>query len=234
MERRLVSVTYRQIKADILGRIARGEWKPGSPIPSESELATRYGSARATVNRAMRELADDGLIERKRKSGSRVRLAPARQARFAIPLVREEIEAQGVVYRYALIASDIRPAPDWLRARIGLRGGAEVRHVVCLHLADSSPYQYEDRWINLDVLPQARLADFATTGPNEWLVAHVPLSEVEIGISAMAADRSLAEYLACADGDPLLRIERSTRWNDRPVTFVRLVHRRGHRMSTRY
>lgn len=69
-------VTYRDIKADILGRITRGEWKPGSLIPGELELAETYGSARATVNRAMRELAEDGIIERKRKSGSRVRSSP--------------------------------------------------------------------------------------------------------------------------------------------------------------
>ena len=32
---RIVSATYRDIKADILGKITRGEWKPGSLIPSE-------------------------------------------------------------------------------------------------------------------------------------------------------------------------------------------------------
>ena len=85
-------VTYRDIKADILGKIIRAEWKAGTPIPGELDLAATYGVARATVNRAMRELVEDGIIERKRKSGSRVRMAPLRQARFDIPLVRREIE----------------------------------------------------------------------------------------------------------------------------------------------
>lgn len=229
-----MAATYREIKADILGRITRGEWKPGSLIPGELELAETYGSARATVSRAMRELADDGIIERKRKAGSRVRLSPLRQARFDIPLVRREIEDQGAAYRYALVHAEVVRAPDWVRARMGLPAGARMRHLVCLHFADAAPYQHEDRWISLAVLPQARDADFAAGGPNEWLVAHVPFSEVEISISATAADAALAEHLACAPGDPLLQIERSTRWNGRAVTFVRLVHRRGHRMTARY
>ena len=229
-----MAATYREIKADILGKITRGEWRPGSAIPSEFELAESYGSARATVNRAMRELAEDGIIERKRKAGSRVRLSPLRQARFDIPVVRREIEGQGAAYRYALVQSEVVPAPDWLRARLGLPEGAEARHLVCLHLADGAPYQHEDRWINLDLLPQAREADFAAEAPTEWLIARIPFSEVEIGITATAADADLARHLGCAPGDPLLQVERSTRWEGRAVTYVRLVHRLGYRMTARY
>ena len=104
--------TYREIKADILRRITQGEWKPGSLVPNESDLAEHYGAARATVNRAMRELAEDGLIERKRKAGTRVRLSPLRQAKFDIPIVRQQIEEQGSTYRYALV----QPCPKHARS----------------------------------------------------------------------------------------------------------------------
>lgn len=229
-----MTATYRDIKSDILGKITRGEWRPGSLIPGELELAETYGSARATVNRAMRELAEDGIIERKRKSGSRVRLTPLRQARFDIPVIRREIEEQGRAYRYALVRSEVIVAPDWLRARLALNPGDEVRHLVCLHFADGTPWQHEDRWINIGLLPQARDTDFAASGPTEWLMAQIPFSAVEISISATAADSTLALHLGCAQGDPLLMTERSTRWNDQMVTYVRLVHRPGHRMNTRY
>lgn len=226
--------TYRDIKADIRARILRGDWAPGALLPGEIDLAEGYEAARSTVNRAMRELADEGLIERRRKSGSRVRPSPIRQARFDIPLVRREIEERGAAYRYALVRSEVMVAPDWLRARLGLPEGAEVRHLVCLHFADNAPWQHEDRWINLSLLPQARGADFTALGPNEWLVAQVPFSEAEISISATAADAALAAHLGCVPGEPLLQIERSTRWQGQPVTLVRLVHQRGHRMTTRY
>lgn len=229
-----MSVTYRDIKADILAKITRGDWPPGSLIPGELDLADRYGSARATVNRAMRELAEAGIIERKRKSGSRVRLSPVRQARFDIPVARREVEARGSLYRYALVASEVVAAPDWLRARLALAPAARVRHLVCLHFADGLPWQHEDRWISLSLLPQAEEADFAEAAPTEWLMAQIPFSAVEISISATVADAALAAHLDCAAGDPLLLTERLTRWDEQAITYVRLTHRPGHRMTTRY
>jgi GntR family histidine utilization transcriptional repressor len=226
--------SYREIKTDILRRITTGDWKPGSLLPNEQALAESYGTARATVNRAMRELAEDGIIERKRKAGSRVRLSPLRHARFEIPIVRREIEEQGGTYRYALVQSDVTQAPDWLRARMGLTPDSELRHLICLHFADGVPYQHEERWINLDGLPQARDADFSMVGPNEWLVAQVPFSQAEIAISATAATDTLSAHLDCAPGSPLLQIERSTWWQERAVTFVRLVYKRGQSMTARY
>jgi GntR family histidine utilization transcriptional repressor len=226
--------TYRDIKADLLRRIMTGEWKPGHLVPSEIDLSLHYGTARATVNRAMRELAEDGLIERKRKAGTRVRPSPLRQARFDIPIVRRQIEDAGKTYRYALINSECQQAPDWLRARMQLAAQDRARHLICLHFANNTPYQYEDRWINLSLLPQAEGADFTTVGPNEWLVATVPYSDAEISVSATAADQSLADHLGCTAGDPLMLVERATRWQSQAVTYVRLVHHLGYRMTTQY
>ncbi|GAB4390363.1 GntR family transcriptional regulator [Albidovulum sp.] len=229
-----MSVTFRDVKADLLDRIARGALRPGSLLPNETDLAARYGCARATVNRAMRELAEEGIVERRRRAGTRVRMAPVRQARFAIPLVREEIEAQGAQYRHDLLCRELLAAPDWLAGRLELAPGAEVLHLVCLHRADGMPYQHEDRWINLAAVPEARGADFAATGPNEWLVARLPFSSVEISLSAVAADRALAGTLGCAEGDALFRAERRTWLRGAAITLVRLTWRRGHRMTTRY
>lgn len=229
-----MTATYRDVKADILSKITKGDWPLGSLVPNEVDLAETYGCARATVNRAMRELAEEGIIERRRKAGTRVRMAPRRQARFDIPLVRAEIEGQGAAYRYALVSREETPAPDWLRARLQLPEAAKVLHLTCMHYADGAPYQHEDRWINLAQLPQARKADFSDTGPNEWLIAEIPFSDVEIGLSAAQADAALAAHLSCTQGDALFTVERATWWQGQAVTYVRLSHRPGHRLTTRY
>lgn len=226
--------SYRDIKGDMLRRITGGEWPPGTLLPSEMDLSQEYGSARATISRAMRELVDDGIVERKRKAGTRVRLSPLRQARLDIPLVRGEIEEQGAEYRYALVRSEIVTAPDWLRARMNLEPETEVRHLTCVHFADGHPYQFEDRWISLAATPTARTADFRTDGPNEWLVQQVPFSDVEVSFSATAADEEQTQHLGCVRGDPLFLVERQTTWQGQAVTFVKLTYRRGHRMTTRY
>ena len=229
-----MAIGYKELKADILQRIVQGYWPPGSLLPGEVELAEQHGCARATVNRAMRELADDGIVERRRKAGTRVRMAPMRQARFDIPIIRKEVEAIGATYRYALLSREEVTAPDWLCGRLGLARGDRVLHVECMHYADHTPYQHEDRWIDISVLPAARTADFSAVGPNEWLVAAVPFSTVEMSFRATAADRVLAAHLDCAEGAPLFQAERSTWWEEQAITFVRLTYREGYRMTTRY
>ncbi|MGJ8609796.1 MAG: GntR family transcriptional regulator [Octadecabacter sp.] len=229
-----MKATYKDVKSDILTKIVKGVWGPGDLVPNEVDLAVTYGCARATVNRAMRELADDGLIERRRKAGTRVRMTPVRQARFDIPLVRDEVEEKGATYRYSLVSREMHVAPDWLRARIQLPDGGKALHLVCMHYADDIPYEHEDRWINLSALPAAANEDFSAECPSEWLLSTIPFSEAEINLSAGLADQKLSNYLACSVGDPVFSVERSTWWEGDAVTYVRLSYRPGYRLTTRY
>ena len=228
------TTSYRTIKADLLTRIQAGEFPPGTRLPDEIDLAERFGVARTTVARAMRELVDDGLIERRRKAGTRVRLAPLRQARVKIPLVRDEIGEMGADYGYRLLHSAITPAPPEAQARLKIGARTRVRHLVCLHLADGAPYQFEDRWINLAAVPDAAEADFTESGPNEWLVGKIPYSSAEIAFCAAEADAEQSAALGCAAGAALFCIERRTQWQRRVLTCVRLAYRHGHRLMTRY
>ena len=66
--------SYHDIKAIVLTRIRENIWPPGANLPGEIELAKEFGCARATVNRAMRELVDEGILERHR-SNERCRCA---------------------------------------------------------------------------------------------------------------------------------------------------------------
>jgi GntR family histidine utilization transcriptional repressor len=229
-----MKTAFRDVKEDLRSRIVQGIWAPGDLVPNEVDLAAEFKCARATVNRAMRELAEEGLIERKRKAGTRVRLSPMRQARFEIPIVRREIEARGAIYRYALVSRDVVITPDWLRARLNLEPGGKLLYLNCMHYADGSPYQFEDRWINLAALPQAETVDFSDVGPNEWLITTGPFSDAEISFSATSADMDLARHMGCATQDALFMAERTTWWEGDAITYVRLVFQRGHRMTTRY
>ena len=230
----LEKTTFRDVMAEILHRITEGPWGPGTLLPGEVELAEQFRCSRTTMNRALREVSDLGFLDRKRKAGTRVRMAPIRQARFEMPIVRAEVEKSGASYRYVLVSREILAAPDWLRARMNLQAGGEVVHLVCLHSANGQAFQLEDRWINAAALPQALVQDFAGIGPNEWLVATVPYSEVEISFLAVAADASVVAHLDHRLGEPVFCVERATWWQNAAITLVTLSHRRGYRMTTRY
>ncbi|MBW6507809.1 MAG: GntR family transcriptional regulator [Rhodobacteraceae bacterium] len=226
--------SYRVLKAEFLRRIRARVWPPGALIPGELELAAEFGCARATINRALTELAEEGVIDRRRRAGTRVKLSPVRQARFEIPIVRAEVEATGAVYRYALVGRAVGAAPDWLRALRDLPEGARMLHLICMHYADDRPFQHEERWINIAAVPEVATADFSAVGPNEWLVQAVPFTDAEISFSATAAEPRLAEFLAVAPDEPVMLAERTTWLEGQLVTHVRMHFGRGYRLTTRY
>lgn len=226
--------SYRDIKKAILARIRDRTWGPGTLLPGEVELAEEFGCARATVNRAMRELSEEGIIDRKRKAGTRVNLAPVRLAKLAIPLVRAEIEGFGAAYRYALVHRQVITPPDGLRDRMRLGAGEKVLHLQCLHYADDAPFQFEDRWINIAVVPDVPEADFSATGPNEWLVAKVPYTDAEMQFSAIGATPEIARHLSVAPGEAVFLGERATWLADRTVTYVRLYFHSGYKLRMTY
>ncbi|MGC3939724.1 UTRA domain-containing protein [Roseobacter sp. EG26] len=224
--------SYHDIKADVLDRIRKNIWPPGANLPGEIELAEEFGCARATVNRAMRELVSEGILERKRKAGTRVKSSPSRKAKFSIPLIREEITNTGATYRYVLVDRNIIAAPGWLRAQIEIPKGQKVLHLRCMHYAGNRPYQFEERWINLGAVPDAEGFDFKDMGPNDWLVRKVPFTNGELVFSATNATLEIADFLNIAEDDAIFTVERTTWLEDISVTYARLYFARDYKMTT--
>ncbi len=224
--------SWQSVQAEVLRRINAREWKPGEFIPNEAELALEFNCARATVNRALRALAETGLLDRRRKAGTRVALNPVRKATLAIPVIRYEIEGKGQSYRHTVLSRQRAVPPSGIRARMRTEPGVKLVHLVTLHLADGKPYVFGDRWINPEAVPGIDTADLTTKSANEWLVANIPFEGGDFSFSAMTAGPREAEILACKEGEGLFVIDRST-WNSTHViTSVRLTFAPGYRMHT--
>ena len=223
---------WQDLQAEILHRIHSRHWKPGELIPNEVDLADEFGCARATVNRALRAVAEAGLIERRRKAGTRVAVHPVRKATLSIPIIRHQIEERGQAYGYTLIRCvNVAPPPD-IRDKMALGKAAKALHVRALHLADGAPFVYEDRWINPAAVPQIRSVDLSSESANEWLVVNAPFTDGDIAFSAAPADAVAAEVLEIEPGAAVFTVERST-WDQAcAITFVRLTFAPGYRMHT--
>lgn len=223
---------YRQVKQIAINRIQNGTWAPGATLPNETNLAQEFGCTRTTISRAMRELAEEGYLERKRKAGTRVRIHPTRRTRLLIPLIQNEIEATGASYRYALVLRELSLAPDWLSAQLGLDHGTHALHLVCMHYAENQPFVLEDRWINLAAVPQAAQEDFIRTGPNEWLIRQVPYSRAQFGFTAVVTDAKLARFLGTRQGHAIIQADRVTWLDEVPVTYALFSYAPGYRVQT--
>ena len=229
------STLHQRIRADIEKRILKGAWRPGYRIPFEHELMEQYGCSRMTVSKALSELAQADLIERRRRAGSFVRRPQHLSAVLKIADMRAEITALGRSYGYELVHRKLRAATAADRARLGVKKAGKVVAIACRHSADGVPFAVEDRLIDLSSVPEAATADFAREPPGSWLLHHVPWTEAEHTISAIVADDRTAEALDIAVGAPCLVIDRYTWRSARTITAVRLLYPGDtHRLVARF
>ncbi|TQE99261.1 MAG: UTRA domain-containing protein [Spiribacter salinus] len=222
--------SWQAVRDNVLQRIRQHDWPQGSLIPNEAELAEEFGCARSTVNRALRELAATGILERRRKAGTRVAATPARRATFEIPIIEKEVESRGSRYGYVLISQEKRPAPPDIRAQMGLTHATELLHLQSLHLADGTPYIYEDRWINPQGAPGILNVDLETISANKWLVQNISYTHGALTLSAEQASRTVSQYLQCAQNESVFTMHRHTWTNDITITIVTQSYRPKHKI----
>lgn len=206
----------RHIRDEIAGLIRSGAWRPGHRIPTEQELAAHHGCARATVSKALSELAASGLIERRRKAGSFVAHPPVHSAVMTVPDLAELIAARGEAYRWQALS--VEPA----KAGEGSVPGAALC-ITGVHLAANEPFALERRLISLEEVPDAGGVDFDKEAPGTWLLAHIPWTQVRHVIRAVSPTRKEAGLLGATAA--CLELDRTTWRAGRVVTHVRQLFR---------
>jgi GntR family transcriptional regulator, histidine utilization repressor len=216
---------HRRILADIEGKIVSGEWAPGARIPFEVELARAYGCSRMTVNKVMGQLVQNGLIERRRRSGSTVRRPTSHSAVLEIRDIAGEVASLGEPYGYRLLAREPGRADAVECAALGLARSAPVLRLSCLHLAGAEPFCAEERLINLAAVVEAADESFQAIAPGVWLMRKVPWSLAEHTIRAVGAHGEISQILGVEEGFPCLTMERRTNAGGPYLTWVRLTYR---------
>lgn len=215
---------WQQIRRALMKPIQDGRWPPHAKIPKEIELMERYGAARMTVHRALRSLAAEGVITRKRRAGTVVADRPPERPLLEIWDIMAEVERLGGVYSFEILAREVLDGEAPAAAALGLDEATPVLRLVVRHFSDGSALQIEERLINLAAVPAARDADFAAEPPSGWLIANVPWSDAEHVISAEAATRDTARLLSVPPGTACLVVERRTWADGEPITWARFVH----------
>lgn len=224
--------SWQDIRDTLQGRILDRTYQPGDKLPRDEDIAEELGCARSTVQRAMQDLADAGVVERKRKGGTHVRPDPVTRATLDIAITRVEVEARGAAYGYQLVSAVREDTPLAVAASFGLSAPELMLHVEALHLADQRAYVFEDRWVSLVSCPEIDGVDLTRQSANEWLVRNKPYSRCDVRLYAIEADEMLAARMDAKPGAALLVIERTTWLNDVPITSVRSVTKPGYQLLT--
>lgn len=201
---------YRHIKNHVLAQIHAGVWKEGDAIPAEETLARSFGVSRMTVNRAIRELSDERIVERVQGSGTYVAQQKYQSTLVAIRNIAEEIAARGHRHRSELQSLNRCKAGDALAREFGIAPGQALFHSVVVHFEDEQPIQVEDRYVNPRVAPDYMALDFASQTPNQYLMRVAPLQGVRFAIEACLPTREVGEMLHMPLAEPCLVLRRQT------------------------
>lgn len=195
------------IRDTLSEEIGRGRYGPGDRLPTEAQLAGRFGVNRHTVRRALAALAGDGLVHARRGAGAFVTHTPTdyplgRRVRF-----HQSLEAAGrSPGRQALLLAT-RAADGREASALDLPDGAQVHVYEGLSTADGQPIA-----LFRSVFPAERFpglldhlrrnpsvtAAFAAEGLRDYIRA-------ETRLTAKAASATQAQHLRLTQGAPLLR-----------------------------
>lgn len=215
---------YSQVKEYILKLISDGQLKPNDRVPSENELVAALGVSRMTVNRALRELADDDLLIRLAGVGTFVATARPHSHVMKVRNIADEIHARGHEHLAKVLALEEVVADESLVDRLEVRPGDRLYHSLILHLESGQPIQLEDRYVCPRVAPDYLKMDFTKITPNVYLTRIAPLYTAEHVIRAVQPSARVRRLLRMAANEPCLVIRRRTWSNGRPVGLAELSH----------
>ena len=233
---------YQRIKNAILDNIHSGKWQAGNAISTEMALAEEFGVSRMTVNRALKELSEERVLERRQGSGTFVAQQQFNHTFVEVRNIAQDLKSANRDYEAQVVSKRAITADmldDELRRKFGINEGsvpvntnaqtdasdeAVLYEVKIIHFADGQPIQFEERWVDAKKVPKFIDQDFSVVNTSDYLIAKSPLESGSYTIRALAAPDEIAEFLQIAPQSPTLVLRRQTYSAGQVVTFVKMWH----------
>lgn len=227
---------YLELADDLRAQILGGDLPKADQFPTESMLCARYGVSRFTVREALRTLQTEGLIQRKRGSGTVIQPAAARGGALHQPLsnvgeilqyardTTVTFERAGRMPLPKVLAEQIESpsAGQWSRFR-GLRTGRDA----------GKPIAFTEAYIHPELTAAADAIDLREPTIFRQLerLARLRIGQVTQDIQAVAATAEIGAALGVPRRSPCLRILRCYSDSDGRVIEISASHHPGDRFA---
>jgi GntR family histidine utilization transcriptional repressor len=215
---------YQQLKDLIIAQISSGDLRPQDRVPSENELVETMQVSRMTANRALRELTDEGYVDRVAGRGTFVADFRARSHVLEVHNIADEILRRGHSHTCEIVRQSLQHARGEVAKALHVKEGTDVFHLLLVHFENGTPIQIEDRHVVADFAPDCLEQDFRRVTPSAYLTAVSPLQEAEQVVRATQPNAAVRQRLQMTDDEASLVVIRRTWSGGRPVTFARLHH----------
>ena len=154
---------YYQFKEEIKKKILNGTYKENDLIPSERELGEQFNLSSTTVRRALNDLVQERLLERKAGKGTFVRISKAKRDLRKVLGFTENMLEMGLSPSTRVLSKKIVPANLFARERMNLKKGTMVLKLNRLRMANDVPMMLETRYIRTDLCPGIEKHDLSSS-----------------------------------------------------------------------
>ncbi|MBL8413639.1 MAG: GntR family transcriptional regulator [Propionivibrio sp.] len=219
------SPLYRQIRELITRSLETGEWRPGDAIPSESELAARFGVSQGTVRKAIDEMAAENLLVRRQGKGTFVATHDDPRSFFRFLRLASDDSDLQTLKSIPLECWRAKAGADVART-LALETGAPIIILRRLLQCGERPAVFDEIYLpgelfsdlTLDILKSGEMSLYSLF-ESRYAVRMIRADE---RLRAVPADRVSADLLQVAEGSPLLLVERVTfTYDNKPVEWRR-------------
>jgi GntR family transcriptional regulator len=218
---------YHQSYLLIRQRLLEGVYPLDQPMPPEEEIRQEFGVSRVTIRRALAELEAEGLIQRRRGSGTYpIEQLSGSESRANISGLYENIITLGLNAKAKLITFETISTPKSL-ARIDKRFTGSVLHIERVRQLNKDPFSFMTSYIPADLAQLFKKSDIG----NQPLLMTLELAGIEPvtaeqSLSAIVADNKTAAALKVPVGSPLIQMKRLSRDADqRPIEYFESLYR---------
>ncbi|MEU8486837.1 GntR family transcriptional regulator [Streptomyces sp. NPDC048641] len=200
---------YLKVAADLRTAITAGEYGSGAKLPTEDELARRYGVSRGTVRQALAALRADGLITSRRGTRRVVLGGPRLHGFGELRSFTRWARSLGEAPGGRIVAVDRVRANEEEAEQLRLAEGAFVYRVRRLRTLSGVPVMVERTTYPERIGELVAAMPLDTVSHSEELELHgVLFADARHTIDLVPADADDAELLGCRAGESLLRERR--------------------------
>lgn len=223
---------YVQIRESLREDIVNRVLQPGQKLPSEDELATKYGVSRMTVRQGITELIDEGVLYRRHGIGTFVAQSPVVRDHTRLNNFFESSKLKGIEASSRVLTTEILPTSIKVAKELGLNAGELAIRIKTLRFADGIPVTVHDAYIPYRLFSQILQEKLETRHLWDFMEMYgYRVKRAVQRLEAREADEELAYLLDIEVGAPILYKERTVYSdNGTPVEFTR-CYNRGDRYS---
>lgn len=199
---------YMQIANIIRQRIAKGEYRPGSRLPSESELRKAYNVSPMTIRRSINLLLDQGVVNTIQGSGTFVRPIALDAVAFRLEEFNRIIK-DAEQTKVKLLEVQIERADDVIARKLGISQGDRTVLLRRLILHGMDPVLYHKEHLIYDPTRPIVEAEMEVTSLHGLIhgTGESNLKRGELAIEAIVLNKEEADLLNAPEMLPAFRLE---------------------------